>query len=91
MPPILTPPPPPTLSPLPTFGSRVGHVTFGSRPWVRRAVSEALSSHKAAARRAFDEIERQQEAYSRAVAIFSEALKVTNPISMPWAAAAAAV
>ena len=93
-------------------------------PFETSVGQESLSSHKTFVRKAFDEVETQQDvrrrhepargppppplsraghsslglrgrvtsqAYNRAVAIFSEALKVQNPIGAPWAAAAAAV
>ena len=50
--------------------------------------SEALNQHKGVMRRAVDEIEKKCDVYSRACAIFADALKVTNPAAIGQAAAA---
>ena len=51
-------------------------------------VGEGLQQHKATVRRAFDDFEKRQEAMAKAAAIFSEALHISNPLTMSTAAAA---
>lgn len=54
--------------------------------------AEGLQQHKVSVRRAFDDVEKRQahgqEAFSKAAAIFSEALRISNPLAMSLAAAA---
>jgi len=43
--------------------------------------TDAVNMHKAQTRRSVDDIEKRHEAYNRAVAIFADLLKVSNPIA----------